>query len=33
MAVNNPNIEIITDDRLLEKAFDFWHSNDDPAQQ
>lgn len=33
-AVNyNPNIKIITDDRLIETAFGFWYTEEDPRQQ
>ena len=33
IAINNPDIEIITDDRLLETTFGFWYSNKDAMQQ
>jgi len=33
IAVNNPNIDIIVDDRLLETTFGFWYSNEDTMQQ
>ena len=33
MAINNTNIEIITDDRLIETAFGFWYSDNDEKQQ
>ena len=33
IAVNNPDIEIIVDDRLIESAFGFWYSNNDEKQK
>ena len=33
MAINNSNIEIITDDRLTEAAFGFWYSDNDRIAQ
>ena len=33
IAVNNPDIEIIPDDRLIETAFGFWYSDTDEKQQ
>ncbi len=33
IAINNPNLEIITDDRLIETTFGFWYSDEDPRQQ
>ncbi len=33
IAVNNPDVEVITDDRLIETAFGFWYTDDDPKQQ
>ena len=30
---NNPEVEVITDDRLIETAFGFWYAKDDPKQQ
>ncbi len=33
IAVNNPNIDIIIDDRLIESAFGFWYSNNDEKQK
>ena len=32
-AINNDNIKIITDDRLIETAFGFWYSENDKEQQ
>lgn len=32
IAINNPNVNIVTDDRLIETAFGFWYSDDDPHQ-
>ncbi|MBO5039174.1 MAG: histidine phosphatase family protein [Alphaproteobacteria bacterium] len=33
IAVNNPDIKIIADDRLIESAFGFWYSNNDERQK
>ena len=33
IAINNDDIEIITDDRLIETAFGFWYTDDNPKQQ
>lgn len=33
IAINNPDIEIITDDRLIESAFGFWYDDNHPMQQ
>ena len=33
IAINNPDIEIITDDRLIETAFGFWYDDNHPMQQ
>ena len=33
IAINNPNVKIITDDRLIEAAFGFWYSDDNSKQQ
>lgn len=33
IAINNSNIKIITDNRLVEAAFGFWYSDEDPRQQ
>ncbi|MBE6462037.1 MAG: histidine phosphatase family protein [Alphaproteobacteria bacterium] len=33
IAINNPDIEIITDDRLIETTFGFWYGDGDEIQQ
>ena len=33
IAINNPDIEIITDDRLIETTFGFWYSDGDEIQK
>ena len=33
IAVNNPNIDIIVDDRLIEAAFGFWYSDNHEKQK
>lgn len=33
IAINNSNIKIITDERLIEAAFGFWYSNNDEKQK
>ena len=33
IAVNNPDIKIITDDRLIETTFGFWYSDGDEIQK
>ena len=33
IAINNPDVEIITDDRLIETAFGFWYSDNDEKQK
>ena len=33
IAVNNPDIEIITDDRLIEATFGFWYGDGDEIQK
>ena len=33
IALNNPNIKVITDDRLIETAFGFWYDENHPDQQ
>ena len=33
VAINNADVEIITDDRLIETAFGFWYSDNDEKQR
>lgn len=33
IAINNPKIKIITDERLIEAAFGFWYAQDDEKQK
>lgn len=33
IALNNPDTEIITDERLIETAFGFWYDDNHPTQQ
>ena len=33
IAINNPDLEIIADDRLIETAFGFWYDDNHPMQQ
>ena len=33
IAINNPDIEIITDDRLIETTFGFWYGETDEIQK
>ena len=33
IALNNPSLKVITDERLIETAFGFWYDEGHPAQQ